>query len=676
MEGYLAKKGRGKSVSFIRPWATRYFVLDEQECELRYYEKDSRNLTCKGSITLNGVEIFECLADGDKKHCFELHTKHDSGVLVLSAQDQATKDAWVKALSKFAVGEVRESMLLPETTSQQTHLDFFSALENTPAPAKKMKYGTAGFRDEWQVLPSTFIRMGALAALRSRHLGGKCVGVMITASHNPEKDNGIKIVDIDGGMLSQDWEPYAEQFANCQSAFEFVARYYHLAESLGAQDETRPANVIIGRDTRPHSFELFERVCLGVRGLCGSFFDIGEVTTPQLHFVVQKANLAGRSMDDFSSMTALHEYHRTLMAGYTALRESFSAFPAPTAVTVDAAFGVGGVSLINFVETLSAKKGADYLKVDIRNRSKAGPVNEQCGAELVQKGRRPPNGVAASSDEGKLLCSYDGDADRIVFHSFLSGSPSPQWVLFDGDKIAALVSAFLIEEVQHAGLDKDFRMGVVQTAYANGGATSFLRARNIEIVFTKTGVKYLHHAALDFDIGVYFEANGHGTVVFSTGFMDRVMSYKNESNARKNLAFMRLKACLDLINQAVGDALSDMLFTLVALQALNFDTLGWHNTYVDLPSRQTKVPVTNKDLITCSADEMRVVSPQPLQDELEEAMRAIPCGRCFVRPSGTEDYVRVYAEAETQEGADSLAFACIRAINNHVGVLGELPTSF
>jgi phosphomannomutase len=30
-----------------------------------------------------------------------------------------------------------------------------------------------------------------------------------------------------------------------------------------------------------------------------------------------------------------------------------------------------------------------------------------------------------------------------------------------------------------------------------------------------TGVKFLHHKAQEFDIGVYFEANGHGTVVFS-----------------------------------------------------------------------------------------------------------------------------------------------------------------
>lgn len=29
-----------------------------------------------------------------------------------------------------------------------------------------------------------------------------------------------------------------------------------------------------------------------------------------------------------------------------------------------------------------------------------------------------------------------------------------------------------------------------------------------------TGVKHLHHKAKEFEIGVYFEANGHGTIVF------------------------------------------------------------------------------------------------------------------------------------------------------------------
>ena len=38
--------------------------------------------------------------------------------------------------------------------------------------------------------------------------------------------------------------------------------------------------------------------------------------------------------------------------------------------------------------------------------------------------------------------------------------------------------------------------------------------QGVPVACTSTGVKYLHHKAASFDIGVYFEANGHGTVLF------------------------------------------------------------------------------------------------------------------------------------------------------------------
>lgn len=63
------------------------------------------------------------------------------------------------------------------------------------------------------------------------------------------------------------------------------------------------------------------------------------------------------------------------------------------------------------------------------------------------------------------------------------------------------------------------RLGVVQTAYANGASTDYLKLMGLDVVLTPTGVKYLHEKAEEFDIGIYFEANGHGTILFSEAFL-------------------------------------------------------------------------------------------------------------------------------------------------------------
>ena len=97
-----------------------------------------------------------------------------------------------------------------------------------PNPRVHLAYGTAGFRAKAELLDSTFFRMGALAVLRSRSRQGMTIGLMVTASHNPVQDNGIKLIDADGGMLDQAWEVHATALANApdgeaERAFESLA---------------------------------------------------------------------------------------------------------------------------------------------------------------------------------------------------------------------------------------------------------------------------------------------------------------------------------------------------------------------------------------------------------------------------------------------------------------------
>lgn len=63
----------------------------------------------------------------------------------------------------------------------------------------------------------------------------------------------------------------------------------------------------------------------------------------------------------------------------------------------------------------------------------------------------------------------------------------------------------------------------MQTFYANYASSEYLLQNyKMEPIYAATGVKFLHEKAEHFDIGVYFEANGHGTVIFSEEFLHQL----------------------------------------------------------------------------------------------------------------------------------------------------------
>ncbi|KAI4788728.1 N-acetylglucosamine-phosphate mutase, partial [Aureobasidium sp. EXF-8845] len=405
------------------------------------------------------------------------------------------------------------------------------------------------------ILDSVVYRVGLLASLRSRKLNGQTIGVMITASHNPPEDNGVKLVDPMGEMLEASWEKYATQLANVDSDDHLVQVYNDLAKTLKI-NLGAPARVIFARDTRASGSRLVECLNDALTATKTDVTDYKILTTPQLHYLVRCVNTKG-TQDEYGEVSEKGYYEKLAAAFKQAMEHT----KPQGHLTVDCANGVGGPKLRELLKYLpSPADGGLDVKVVNDDVHKPESLNHQCGADYVKTGQRAP--PSSKAGPGDRCCSLDGDADRIVFYF---QDEKNIFRLLDGDRIATLAASFIAELARQSGLMDKLTVGVVQTAYANGASTTYIQKNlGLQIVCTPTGVKHLHHAATRFDVGVYFEANGHGTVVFSPSALKAIHTHQPQSPAQAD-ALTTLMALTDLINQTVGDALSDLLLVEVIL---------------------------------------------------------------------------------------------------------------
>lgn len=541
-------------------------------------------------------------------------------------------------------------------------LQYITNIENTKYTKKYdglIQYGTSGLRTKAEYLDYALYRMGLLAVLRSKACGA-AIGLMITASHNVESDNGVKLVDPNGEMLESSWEKIADDLANANDS-DVKTIIEHIINEQNI-DMSVNATVVVGRDTRRSSPALLDAALAGIRALNGTAKCFGIITTPQLHYFVVCINTNG----SYGEPT-LEGYYTKFSNAFKYMREYKNSSNNDKYIAelhLDAANGVGAIAIREYQKYIGSA-----LKINVYNDGN-GTLNHMCGADYVKIQQAAPINMQM---EANVRCaSIDGDADRIVYFYI---DELKKFHLLDGDRMATLIAGYIKELLQESSLE--LNLGLVQTAYANAGSTNYISQElKVPVACVSTGVKHLHSKATEFDIGVYFEANGHGTVVFKKTAMQSILNAAKDLKLSENerAAANKLAHIIDIINQTVGDALSDMLLIETILHAKGWSIIEWEQSYTDLPNKQIKVKVADRNIITTTDAERQCVTPIGLQDEINKVVAKYSQGRSFIRPSGTEDIVRVYAECENPADVEKLATEVSQLVYRFAGGVGPEPT--
>jgi len=218
-------------------------------------------------------------------------------------------------------------------------------------------------------------------------------------------------------------------------------------------------------------------------------------------------------------------------------------------------------------------------------------INAGCGSTHVE-------GLGEVVVQGRhaLGFAFDGDGDRVL-------AVDRTGTVVDGDELIALAALHLRKAGRLPG------DGVAVTVMTNYGFHAAMDEAGIAVATTKVGDRYVLEELRARGWSLGGEQSGH---IIDTAFVPS------------------------------GDGIAAALLTLEALEGTD---LADRSAMRKLPQRLVNVPVADRDA---------AMAADALQAAVAEADAALlGRGRVLVRPSGTEQLVRVMVEAPTAEEADA-----------------------
>ncbi len=237
-------------------------------------------------------------------------------------------------------------------------------------------------------------------------------------------------------------------------------------------------------------------------------------------------------------------------------------------------------------------------------------INVKCGSTVPDK--MAETVVREGADLG---VAFDGDADRAIF-------ADETGKIVDGDAVIASWGEYLLEQGKLSG------DSVVGTVLSNQGLEKYLESKGIRLVRADVGDKYVLREMVEGGYVLGGEQSGH--IIF-------------------------------LEHNTTGDGILTALFMGRLMRARNLPLSVLASVYERFP--QVQLNLKCEDKYGWQSD---INVRQKLQ-ELQDEIKARDEGRILIRPSGTEQKVRVMVESMTPEIAQGYAEKAIKILKEFAG---------
>jgi phosphoglucosamine mutase len=382
--------------------------------------------------------------------------------------------------------------------------------------------------------------------------------------------------------------------------------------------------VLVGRDTRASGVELERALAAGLAAGGSHVVFGGILPTPAVALLAEESGAvvsASHNPPEYNGVKFFHDGWKLEDDEEEAVEDLLQAIAEAPACTPEAPT-VRPPLADQYVELVCERFGAPLdglrIAVDCANGAmyEIGPrALERLGAHVVILGNRPDgkniNVDCGATDLAPLSATVaKGDFELgVAFDGdgdrmlAVDGGGNP----LDGDQILAVLALYL-------GVDV-----VAVTEMANRGFHRLMDEHGIRVLTTAVGDRYVLEALRREDGKLGGEQSGH--IMYLEG-------------------------------HTTGDGLVGAILLCRAVREQGASLGELASAMVKLPQAKASVPVRSKEI------------PEALRAEIEEL---VGNGRVVVRPSGTEPVVRVLAEAETGEAAETLCARIATLVSRELG---------